>query len=120
VTVTLALPRYVIAKCLASGKTAYYFNIPTRYRALGCSIPNEPLGTDYSVACGADGNAGRAGALNALVDEWQKGESGEPLPTLARYGTVDWLFREYKQSNAYLAKVSDRNYSPLCGVVTRV
>ena len=74
VTVTLTLPRYVIAKRLASGKTAYYFNVPTRYRALGCTIRNEPLGTDYSVACGADGNGGRAAALNALFDEWLKDE----------------------------------------------
>jgi hypothetical protein len=109
VTVTLALPRYVIAKRLASGKTAYYFNIPTRYRVLGCSIPNEPLGTDYSVACGADGNGGRAAALNALVDEWLKAESGEPLPTLARYGTVDWLFREFKASIRFREKVSERS-----------
>src|SRR5215470_11759172 len=62
VTVTLRLPRYVIAKPLASGKVAFYFNVPTRYRVLGCSIPNEPLGTDYSTACGSDGNGGRAAA----------------------------------------------------------
>ena len=49
---TQALPRYVIAKLLASGATAFYFNIPTYYRKLGCTIPNEPLGTDYAVACG--------------------------------------------------------------------
>ena len=26
-----------------------------------------------------------------------------------RYGTVDWLFREYKQTKAYLEKVSQRS-----------
>src|SRR5215469_3768441 len=96
VTVTLKLPRYVIAKRLATGATAYYFTIPTIYRKQGCTIPNEPLGTDYSVACGDGGDGGRAGALNGLFDEWLKIKKGEPVESIARYGTVDWLFREYK------------------------
>jgi hypothetical protein len=77
VTVTLPLPRYLIAKPLAGGKVAFYFNVPTRYRALGCSIPNEPLGADYAVACGPDGKGGRAVTLNALFDEWMSAKSGE-------------------------------------------
>jgi hypothetical protein len=64
----MMLPRYVIAKALARGGTAFYFNVPTRYRKLGCEIPNEPLGDDYSVACGSDGQGGRAAALNGLFD----------------------------------------------------
>ena len=103
------LPRYVIAKALASGATGFYFTVPTHYRKLGCSIPNEPLGTDYAVACGADGNGGRAAALNARFDEWRKMRAGEPVEKIARFGTVDWLFREYKQSKAYLKKVSTRS-----------
>jgi hypothetical protein len=106
---TLALPRYVIGKPLASGATGFYFNVPTLYRRLGCPIRNEPLGTDYTAACGADGNGGRAAALNALFDEWLTVKSGEPLPGIARYGTVDWLFREYKASNRFLEKVSQRS-----------
>ena len=43
---TLPLPRYVIAKPLASGATGFYFTVPTRYRKMGCTIPNEPLGGD--------------------------------------------------------------------------
>jgi hypothetical protein len=36
---------------------------------------------------------------------------GQEIPTasLYRYGTVDWLFREYKSSKAYLEKVSKRS-----------
>lgn len=106
---TVPLPRYVIPKPLAGGKTGFYFNVPTYYRKLGCAIPNEPLGTNYIVACGQDGTGGRAAALNALFDEWTAKREGEPVESIARYGTVDWLFRIYKSSGAYLDKVSIRS-----------
>src|SRR5215204_2502458 len=92
---TKPLPRYVIGKTLASGRTAFYWNCPTYYRKQGCAIPNEPLGTDYAIACGTDGTGGRAVALNALFDEWQANRAGLPVENVARFGTVDWLFREY-------------------------
>jgi hypothetical protein len=105
------LPRFVIAKSLASGASAFYFNVPMLYRRLGCTIPNEALGTDYPIACGDDGNGGRAAALNALFDEWNTKRKGGQITAgrIAAYGTVDWLFREYKQSKAYLEKVSSRS-----------
>ena len=105
------LPRFVIPKTLASGATAFYFNVPTLYRKLGCTISNEPLGTDYTVACGENGEAGRAAALNALFDEWNTTAQRWPSQRgrVAAYGTVDWLFREYKQSKAYLEKVAPRS-----------
>jgi hypothetical protein len=105
---TLPLPRYVIAKPLASGATGFYFTVPTRYRKMGCTIPNEPLGSEYSVACGSDGKGGRAAALNALFDEWWKLKNGELVENVVRYGTVDWLFREYKSSKRYRERVSER------------
>jgi hypothetical protein len=109
VTITLTLPRYVIAKRLASGTTGFYFTVPTRYRKMGCAIPNEPLGSDYTVACGPDGKGGRAAALNGLFAEWWKIKNGEPIENrIARYGTVDWLFREYKASTRYKKRVSAR------------
>jgi hypothetical protein len=46
------LARYVIDKPLASGAIGFYWNVPTLYRKLGCKIPNEPLGTDHTIACG--------------------------------------------------------------------
>src|SRR5215475_1414234 len=105
------LPRFVIAKMLASGAMAFYFNVPTLYRKLGCTISNEPMGTDYTVACGENGEGGRAAALNALFDEWNTKRKGGHVSAgrVAAYGTVDWLFREYKQSRAYLEKVSPRS-----------
>src|SRR5262245_53896712 len=105
------LPRFVIAKTLVSGATAFYFNVPTLYRRLGCTVSNEPLGTDYTVACGENGEGGRAVALNALFDEWNTKRNGRHVngSRVAAYGTVDWLFREYKQSKAYLEKVAARS-----------
>jgi hypothetical protein len=103
------LPRFVRIKTLASGAVGFYWDLTGYYRGLGCSIPGEPLATDYVTACGEDGNGGRAGALNALFDEWRRGRSGEPVEGLVRFGTVDWLFREYKQTKAYLEKVSQRS-----------
>jgi hypothetical protein len=105
------LPRFVITKTLAGGLTAFYFNVPTFYRRLGCTISNEPLGMDYIVACGKNGDGGRAVALNALFDEWNTKRKGGSVSgdRVAAYGTVDWLFREYKQSKAYLEKVAPRS-----------
>lgn len=105
------LPRFVIAKTLANGQTSFYFNVPTYYRRLGCIIPNEPLGDDYAVACGASGDGGRAAALNGLFDEWNAHRQGQAvdLGPLLRFGTVDWVFREYKCSKAYLEKVAARS-----------
>ena len=106
---TMPLPRFVIAKPLAGGRTGYYFTLPTYYRNQGCTIPNQPLGSDYVIACGDDGNGGRAATLNGLFDEGRAIRAGEPIASIARYGTVDWLFREYKSSKAYLEKVSKRS-----------
>ena len=108
VTMTLPLPRYVIAKMLVSSATGLYFTVPTRYRKMGWTIPNEPLGSDYAIACGVDGKGGRAAALNGLFGEWWKIKNGEPVESLVRYGTVDWLFREYKNSKRYRERVSQR------------
>jgi len=125
---TKPLPRFVITKSLASGATAFYFNIPILYRKLGFSIPNEPLGTDYTIACGENGEAGRAAALNALFDEWNTKRKGGTVESgrLVRYGTVDWLFREYLKSEACRERVSERtrpDYERImqlvCEVVTK-
>jgi hypothetical protein len=96
---------------LADGSVAFYFRIPTYYRELGCEIANEPLGTSYGAACDEDGKGGRAATLNALFDEWNAGRKGEPIEQAkhARYGTVDWLFRQYKTEKAYTEKVSPRS-----------
>ena len=101
----LPLPRYVVGKRLADGRTAFYFSVQGKYRKLGCSIPDEPLGTDYGTACE------RAAALNALFDEWQDMRRGLPITgeRAPIYGTIRWLFQEYRRSEAYQQKVSKRS-----------
>jgi hypothetical protein len=104
-------PRFVETRVLANGTTALYFRVPTHFRKLGCGIGNEPLGTSYESACGEDGKGGRAAALNALFDEWNSQRKGAPIAQakIARYGTIDWLFRQYKAEKAYTEKVSPRS-----------
>jgi hypothetical protein len=103
------LSRFVRTKTLSNGSIAFYWALTGYYRQLGCSIPSEPLGTDYFTACGEDGNGGRAAALNGLFDEWRNARLSEPVTGLARFGTIDWLFREYRTTKAYLEKVSPRS-----------
>jgi hypothetical protein len=111
VTLTLPLPRFVVAKVLADGRTAFYFYVPGKYRRLGCAVENQPLGRDYAVACGEDGNGGRAAALNARFDEWQDVRHGVPIAgeRAPIFGTTKWLFQEYRRSKAYTEKVSLRS-----------
>jgi hypothetical protein len=73
-----------------------------------CPVPNEALGTDYAKACG---EGGRAETINGLFDEWDDARRGLPVSGIEapRIGTVDWLFREYRQSKAYTEKVAVRS-----------
>src|SRR3979490_389558 len=74
--VSVKLPRHVIPKVLASGATAFYYTVPTKYRKMGCAVPNAALGTDYAKACG---QSGRAETLNGLFDEWNDARKGLPI-----------------------------------------
>ena len=67
------LPRYVIPKRLASGRVAFFYNVPTKHQALNSSY-EEMLR--------------RAGILNRLFDEWAKRRKGLPItvPVTPRYG----------------------------------
>jgi len=111
VTVVLPLPRFVVAKCLADERMGFYFSVPSKYRKLGCTVTSQPLGCDYAVACGDNGLGGRAAALNAQFDEWQDIRRGLPLigERAPIYGTIRWLFQEYRRSKAYTEKVSPRS-----------
>src|SRR3954453_15664457 len=89
----LPLPRHVLRKPLKGGKHGYFFNIPTKARKAGCTMHNEPLGTDY------DAGAKRAETIFLpAFDAWLKGHtiaSSSPAAAAAA-GTLDWLFAEYR------------------------
>ena len=62
-----SLPRFVIAKMLASGAMAFYFNVPSLYRKLGCTISNEPIGTDYTVSVRRERRGWQSRRVECLV-----------------------------------------------------
>ncbi|MCG6203658.1 hypothetical protein LPW26_03330 [Rhodopseudomonas sp. HC1] len=109
------LPRFVTAKPLKSGATAYYWTLPSYYRKQGCTLHKDhdtALGSDYGHACGEDGRGGKAAVLNALFDEWDLARLGsaeaKTATDLAPFGTVDWLFRAYMASTDWRERVSPR------------
>jgi hypothetical protein len=79
--------------------------VPTKYRAVKCPVSNEPLGADFAQM------KERADTLGGQFDERDQTRKGLPVTDVnaPKYGTVDWLFREYKISKAYLEKVAARS-----------
>ncbi|WP_439392395.1 hypothetical protein ACRQ5Q_22630 [Bradyrhizobium sp. PMVTL-01] len=100
------LPRFVRPKQV-SGQTRYYWELPSYYKKLGCTLHAEhetALGADFDSACT------RARTLNGLFDDWDRirlGEAPAPKAKLAP-GTVDWLFKTYRTSNDWKERVSKR------------
>ncbi|SDD93185.1 hypothetical protein SAMN05216337_101776 [Bradyrhizobium brasilense] len=100
------LPRFVRTK-ESAGAIRYYWELPTYYKKLGCTLHKEhdcALGANYEAACTA------ATTLNGLFDDWDRMRLGEPpKPKVEiRAGTVDWLFKTYKASNDWKERVSAR------------
>ena len=86
------------------------FQHPGKYRKLGCTISNQPLGTDYETACGENGNGGRAAALNQLSMNGTR----NVRPRMPHRRTVPIRHRRLvvsgiRASKAYLEKVSQRS-----------
>jgi hypothetical protein len=102
--VAMKLPANVIPKPNRAGEVVFYWNLSSYDRKKGCTIPNEPLGTDPALAFE------RAGALNARLQEWRLAAKGETIHTKrCVVGTVAWLFQAYRGSDAYRNKVSARS-----------
>jgi hypothetical protein len=87
----LPLPRYVRRKALKGG-WGYFFDVPTWARQAGCTVENEPLGSDYAAA------VERAeSVLLPAFDSWRSGGITDAAQTdIARPGTLDWAFAEYR------------------------
>lgn len=87
----LPLPRYVLRRPLKSG-WAYFFNVPTWARKTGCPVKNEPLGEDYQAAV-----ARAETVLLPSFDSWRTGGvSDVAVAIAAKFGTLDWVFSEYR------------------------
>lgn len=85
-------PRYMTAKRLAGGATAYFWAPPTWAKAKGCPLTSEALGSDYGAAkkrCDE--------LLNPQWDDWRaKGEASPAARSTT--GSFDWLVSVYRSS----------------------
>jgi hypothetical protein len=91
----LPRPRYVLRKPLKSG-WGYFFNVPTWARKAGCPVKNEPLGTDYDAAVRRAETV-----LLPAFDSWLSGGASDELPKIAAFGTLDWVFAEYRADRRF-------------------
>jgi hypothetical protein len=92
----LPLPRYVRRKRLKRG-WGYFFDLPSWARMAGCTVENQPLGTDYEAA------VQRAEmVLLPAFDSWRSGgETDAQAVEAARTGTLDWVFAEYRADRRF-------------------
>jgi hypothetical protein len=106
-------PRYMIAKRLADGTAAYYWNPRKKDIERGFPIKREALGSDYGQArirCDGDPKDPDNRGLNGFLDDWRaNGGADKSLDLVPSYGTVDWWLERYYRTDAFLKKVSDRS-----------
>jgi hypothetical protein len=103
----LPLPRYVERKPLKAGGWGYFFHVPSWAKKAGCPVQNAPLGNDYQAA------VSRAETVFlAAFDEWRTGGAEPDSPAIAAFGTLDWMFAEYRSDRRYakLDPKSKRNH----------
>ena len=103
----LPLPRYVERKSLKGGGWGYFFHVPSWAKKAGCPVQNAPLGNDYQAA------VSRAETVFlAAFDEWRTGGPELESPAVATFGTLDWMFAEYRCDRRYtkLDPKSKRNH----------
>lgn len=92
----LPLPRYVLRKPLKSVGWAYFFNVPVWARKAGCPASNEPLGSDYAKAVERAETV-----LLPAFDSWRTGGKSDAVQTTAAFGTLDWVFAEYRADRRF-------------------
>jgi hypothetical protein len=76
-------------------------------RKAGCPLSNEPLGTDHAKAVERAETV-----LLPAFDSWRTGGKSDAVPTAAAFGTLDWVFAEYRADRRYtkLDEKSKRNH----------
>ncbi|MGC2785183.1 MAG: hypothetical protein WA397_15415 [Roseiarcus sp.] len=92
----LPLPRYVGRKPLRNGAWAHFFNPPTWARRAGCPVASEALGVDYDAAVKRAENV-----LLPAFDSWRSGGASDKVESLAKAGTLDWVFAEYRTDRRF-------------------
>ena len=96
-------PRYMLAKRLKDGRTAYYWSPQKRDLHAGCTLRREALGLDYADAIA------KAELLNTHLDAWRQGrDAPKDLDLRPDFGSLKWLVECYKRSRAW-DKVSARS-----------
>jgi hypothetical protein len=103
----LPLPRYVERKALKGGGWAYYFHVPRWATKAGCTVHSAPLGTDYAAAVERTEKI-----MLPAFDDWRDGGALIGSPALTAFGTLDWMFGEYRSDRRYtkLDAKSKRNH----------
>ena len=95
-------PRYMKARHLSNGNTAYYWIAHERDRAAGFPLGPEALGLEYGAA------TRRAAMLNEHLDAWREGRA---LPADdRRVGTIDWWHHLFFASESFKG-LSERSQS---------
>ncbi len=91
----LGWPKYMVAKRLSGGSTAYYWRAPTWALRKGCPVGAEALGEDY-----ADAKRRCDEVLNPQFQAW-RGEGDSSIQYKTKTGTFDWLVAAYRQTERY-------------------
>jgi hypothetical protein len=116
----LPLPRYVERKPLKSGGWGFFFHVPSWARKADCHVQSGPLGTDYNAAV-----LRAETILLPAFDDWRIGGDVPSSPATAVFGTLDWMFGEYRADRRYtkLDAKSKRNHEVgfklICGYVLK-
>ena len=96
-------PRYMLAKRLTGGRTAYYWSPHKRDLKAGCTLRREALGLNYANAIA------KADLLNKHLDAWRQGrDAPRDLDLRPDFGSLKWVVERYKRSRAW-DKVSARS-----------
>ncbi|WP_319520163.1 hypothetical protein [uncultured Martelella sp.] len=101
VMIPMILPRYVTPKTLASGRTAFYWNCPARYRKQGSPYRSAALGVDL----GQKELDAAAAIWNERLDGWLKEQSPLHQADNSRFATVEWLVNAYQRHDSFLERV---------------
>jgi len=71
--------------------------VPSWAKKAGCTVQSAPLGTNYEQAIE---RAERV--FLPAFDEWRTGGTGPATsPAIAAFGTLDWVFAEYRADRRY-------------------